>query len=142
MQHANGYVMKAPASALRLEPPEVDLERSIAHRLYAARGGLESEVLDALVARPKRYTDLRPLLRGRNDNVLTKALRRLLGEGLVNQRGDPTRKPPAVTYELTSLGVAVRDAIVELRFADRIQAAAHAPSRGTRPRRSRRGPRV
>lgn len=118
--------MPTPAFPLKLEPPEVDLERRIAHRLYAARGGLEVEVLDALVSRPKRYAELRPLLRGRNDNVLTKGLRRLLGDGLVNQRGDPTRRPPSVTYELTSLGVAVRDAIVELRFADRLHAEAHA----------------
>lgn len=112
--------------ALRLEPPEVGLERKIAHRLYASRGGLEVEILDALVSRPKRYGELRPFLRGRNDNVLNKSLRRLLDEGLVNQRGDPTRKPPAVAYELTALGVAVRDAIIELRFANRVRTEAFA----------------
>lgn len=117
--------MSTRAPPFVLEPPAVDLERKLAHRLYAARGGLEVEVLDALAAHPKRYAELRSLLRGRNDNVLTKALRRLLDEGIANQRGDPTIKPPAVAYELTSLGVAVRDAIVELRFADRLHAGAH-----------------
>lgn len=118
--------MTSFASPLKLGPPEVDLERGMAHRLYAARGGIEAEVLDLLLSRPKRYAELRSLLRGRNDNVLTKALRRLLDDGLLNQRGDPTRRPPAVAYELTTLGIAVRDAIVEIRFADRVHAEARA----------------
>lgn len=114
-----------PRASLILRPPDTDLERDLAHRLYARRG-LDVDLLDALVAHPRRYAELRTLLRGRNDNVLTKALRRLLDEGLVNQRGDPTAKPPAMAYELTTLGIAVRDAIVELRFADRLHAGAHA----------------
>lgn len=111
-----------PGNAL-LVLPEPFLERRIAHGLYAAKSPIYVELLDTLVVRPgRRYSDLQALLRGRGDHVLTTALRKLAEEGLLDQRGFG---PKLSTYQLTSLGVAVRDVIVELRAADRNSVAAH-----------------
>lgn len=110
-----------PGNAL-VVPPEPFLERRIAHRLYGAKSPIYQELLDTLVVHPgRRYSDLQGLLRGRGDQVLTSALHKLAREGLLDQRGFG---PKLSTYQLTSLGVAVRDVIVELRAADRNSAAA------------------
>lgn len=115
--------MKTTPGNARLIPPEPFLERQIAHRFYAARSPIYVELLDTLVFHPgRRYSDLQGLLRGRGDHVLTTALRTLAAEGLLDQRGFG---PKLSTYQLTSLGVAVRDVIVELRAADRNSVAAH-----------------
>jgi DNA-binding HxlR family transcriptional regulator len=111
----------SPGNAV-LSPPDPFLERRLGHQLYSARSGLQLEILDTLVRSPgSRYVDLQGLLRGRGDQVLTDALHTLQEEALVLQRG-LNRKHS--TYQLTTLGVAVRDVIVELRAADRNSAAA------------------
>ncbi|HLE47257.1 MAG TPA: winged helix-turn-helix transcriptional regulator [Candidatus Thermoplasmatota archaeon] len=109
-------------------PPDRALPRGLAHTLYAARSQLTVAVLDALASHPRRYGELRPLLKGRNNNLLSRALHDLQEEGLLAQRdwADPDAETAA--YELTSLGVAVRDVIVELRAADRFVASARGTS--------------
>ena len=116
-------MMARPANTLVLTPPEPGLELDLARRIHGARSSLGEEILDRLVGRPQRYADLQPLLRGRNTNILNKALRSLADDGLIDQYGDPDQ-PTSSKYQLVSLGVAVRDAIVELRFAERVHAAA------------------
>ncbi len=108
-------------------PPEPGFPRALGVSLYAARSQLPVAVLDALASHPRRYSELRPLLRGGNNNLLNRALRDLQAEGLLVQRdwADPASAKAA--YELTSLGVAVRDVIVELRAADRFALAARGP---------------
>lgn len=114
--------MKTTPGNLPVAPPDPFLERRLAHQLYAAKSTLRLDILDVLIRSPSsRYVDMQGLLRGRGDQVLTDALRKLQDEGLVLQRGF-SRK--LITYQLTTLGVAVRDVIVELRAADRIGAAA------------------
>lgn len=108
-------------------PPDPSLPRELAHALYAARSQLPVAVLDALASHPRRYSELRPLLRGRNNNVLTRALHGLQAEGLLVQRDWASGESAKTPYELTSLGVAVRDVIVELRAADRFAASARGP---------------
>lgn len=115
--------MARPTNTLALQPPEAGLEMVLARRIHNARSNLMEEILDHMAGRPQRYADLQPLLRGRNTNVLNKALKKLAGEGLVDQYGDPGDSE-SMRYQLTSLGVAVRDAIVELRFAERVHATA------------------
>lgn len=82
--------------------PERDVDYRIALRLLTQDPPMDRRILEDLVGRPKRYSELTHLLEGRNDNVLTKALRRLRDEGVVQQgvdlRGDHR------TYRLTELG--------------------------------------
>lgn len=94
-------------SPSRLALPEPDVEYRLAYRLLSARSSLDREVLLALVARPRRYAELKPLLRGRRDHNLTKSLHRLRWGGLVDQRGDFRHDPPVTTYELSNLGTLV-----------------------------------
>lgn len=63
---------------------------------------MDRRILEDLVGKPKRYSDLKPLLGDRNDNVLTKALRRLRDEGVVQQGVD--LEGDQRTYQLTELG--------------------------------------
>jgi DNA-binding HxlR family transcriptional regulator len=65
--------------------PPKDLEYKLAVRLLNQEPALDRRIVEALVGRPARYRDLRPLLGGRNDNVLTKALARLRTEGVIKQ---------------------------------------------------------
>lgn len=88
--------------------PEPDVEYKLAARLLAQDPPMDRDVLEALVGAPKRYRDLKPLLGGRNDHVLTKALARLRDDGLIRQGIDldPTREHERV-YALTALGTLV-----------------------------------
>lgn len=63
---------------------------------------MDRRILEDLVGKPKRYSDLKPLLGDRNDNVLTKALRRLRDEGVIQQGVDLEGNQR--TYQLTELG--------------------------------------
>lgn len=112
-------MMVRPANTLLIVPPEPGLELHLARRIHAARSRLEEEILDQLAGRPRRYADLQPWLRGRNTNVLNKALRSLSNEGLIDQYGDP-EEPRSSKYQMTSLGTAVLYALIELRFAERV----------------------
>lgn len=87
--------------------PERDVEFRLAARLLGKDDGLDRAILERLVGEPRRYSDLKPLLGARRDNVLTKALARLRAEGLVKQLLDLDAKPPAPRYALTQLGVLV-----------------------------------
>lgn len=65
--------------------PEPDTEYRLALRLLQQEPPLDREIIEALVGQPHRYRDLKPLLRGRNDNVLNKALARLRDDGIIKQ---------------------------------------------------------
>lgn len=96
-QHTNGYVM-VPTWGL----PAPDIEYRFALRLLQQDPPLDREILEMLVGQPQRYRDLRPLLMGRNDNVLTKALTRLRDDGLIKQGVDLDAEQ--FRYALTALG--------------------------------------
>jgi DNA-binding HxlR family transcriptional regulator len=85
-----------------LELPAPDVEYRLAYRMLAQDPPLDRAILEALVGAPRRYRDLRGLLAGRNDNVLTKALARLKQDGLVRQGVDLDSADRS--YGLTELG--------------------------------------
>lgn len=60
-------------------------------------------VLAALRSGPRRRSELRTAIGGISDKVLTGALNRLLGHGLIGRRAY-AEAPPRVEYALTPLG--------------------------------------
>jgi DNA-binding HxlR family transcriptional regulator len=86
--------------------PEPNVEYALAARLLAQDPPTDRDILEALVGAPRRYRALKPLLRGRRDNVLTKALKRLREDGLVQQGIDLDAGHERV-YSLTNLGTLV-----------------------------------
>lgn len=82
--------------------PKPDTEYALAVRLLAQPAQTQLELLHELMGEPKTFTELRPVLKGRNNNVLTKALASLREHGLIQTglRDDLKTK----TYRLTSLG--------------------------------------
>ncbi len=82
-------------------PPQ-DRDFSLAAKLLAKDPPLDRRIVEALVGTPKRYSELKPLLGGRNDNVLTKALHRLRNEGIIQQGLSHDLKE--TRYMLTELG--------------------------------------
>lgn len=82
--------------------PRQDVEYALAARLLTQETGLDRAIVERLVGRPCRYSELKPLLRGRNDNVLNKALARLREEGVIQQGVD--LKTGHKSYSLTTLG--------------------------------------
>jgi hypothetical protein len=63
---------------------------------------LDLQSLEALMGERQRYSALKPLLAGRTDNVLTKALRRLQENGAIQAGLTPDLKTK--TYGLTAIG--------------------------------------
>ena len=86
-------------------PDDLTLRR--AYELVAEEGDLRRLVLFDLIGRPRRYNELKPLLRGRRDHNLTVALTRLQRDGLVDRRTDARQRPVVHAYELTPLGIQV-----------------------------------
>jgi len=86
-------------------PDDLTLRR--AYELIAEEGDLRRLILFDLIGRPRRYNELKPLLRGRRDHNLTVALARLQRDGLIDRRTDARRRPVIHSYELTPLGVRV-----------------------------------
>ena len=99
--------------------PEADAEFRLAHRLMGAEGDLDRRILGALVGRPRRFLELKPLLGRRTEANLTQALQRLTRDGLVIQRAADWDAPGIKTHELTPLGALVLFHIVEMDFAAR-----------------------
>lgn len=62
---------------------------------------------------PKRFTELRNLIEGISQRMLTLTLRGLERDGLIKRTVEPTI-PPRVDYELTQLGQTLLDPILAL----------------------------
>jgi DNA-binding HxlR family transcriptional regulator len=69
-------------------------------------------VLRDLFVSPKRFSDLQRGLPGIPSNILTKRLKELEAEGIVQRRA--LVRPTGVVYELTKTGAALEPAVVEL----------------------------
>ncbi|MFO1533694.1 MAG: hypothetical protein ABR562_08405 [Thermoplasmatota archaeon] len=103
--------------------PQPDLEYRLAYRLLGARSDLDRRVLGGLVGRPRRFSELKPLLGGRKDANLTQSLARLHGEGLVRTRIQARDAPAIKVHELTALGSLVVFHIAEMSLAHSSAAA-------------------
>lgn len=82
--------------------PERDAEYRIALRLLNQDPPFDRRILEDLVGRPKRYSELNVLPGDRNDDALTKALNRLREGGVIQQRVNLDRDQRV--YQLTELG--------------------------------------
>ena len=100
-------------------PADGEGEFKLAHRLLAADGDMDRRILGALVGRPRRFGELKPLLDNRTEANLTQALRRLTRDGLIVQRAADWDDPSLKTHELTPLGTRVLYHIVEMDFVAR-----------------------
>jgi DNA-binding HxlR family transcriptional regulator len=78
-------------------------------------GDLRRGILHELLGKPRRYADLKALLRGRRDHNLTVALTRLQRDGLIDRRTNARQKPIVHTYELSPLGIQVILAMQTIR---------------------------
>ncbi len=80
---------------------------------------LDLQILQRLVGRPHRFSELRDVLPVNNDTELTRALRRLLDAVLVDQRGDFSKDPVVRTYQLNPFGVSVLFTIARVQNVNR-----------------------
>lgn len=104
-----------------MEPLPEGYEDRIALRLLNQEPPLDLQILEDLMGARKRYSDLKHLLRGRNENVLTKALQRLQDCGAIQSGLTPDLKMK--TYGLTALGKLIIFRVHEFRpIATSIQA--------------------
>lgn len=79
--------------------------------LCALGGGPDQPGIDlAEEPRPMRYSELSRRLAGVSQKMLTQTLRSLERDGLVTRTATPT-VPVTVTYELTDLGLSLREAV-------------------------------
>ncbi len=81
------------------------MEYTLAVQLLAQPAKTQLQILEALMGEPKTFTQLKPVLRGRNNNVLTKSLRSLREKGMIQTGLQSDLKTK--TYRLTSLGMLV-----------------------------------
>jgi DNA-binding HxlR family transcriptional regulator len=96
---------------LSFPDPPLDWVPQLARGLQHERA-LDRAVLETLLAHPATFGDLKPLLRGKGDNNLTQALRRLRRDGLIRTRSNMASDPRVDHHEATELGVAVFAALV------------------------------
>lgn len=71
-------------------------------------------IVRELLNGPRRFTELRKALPGISAHTLTHRLRRFEEHGLVT-RMVFAETPPRVVYELTSLGMSLRDALYAMK---------------------------
>jgi DNA-binding HxlR family transcriptional regulator len=82
--------------------------------ILARIGDKWSVLIVMILARgPRRFNELKRLVDGISQRMLTHALRGLERDGLVLRTVFPTI-PPRVDYELTALGVSLREPVVAL----------------------------
>lgn len=84
------------------EPGTMDL---VVHRLLGQANCLDLRILEALVAEPKRFTELKPLIGERYDHNLTVALARLARDALIERRSFLEADEVVHRYRLTPVGV-------------------------------------
>ena len=81
-------------------------------------------ILRSLLEGPRRFTEISTYVTGLSDNLLSKRLQELEGEGIVSRRV-LGRRPVAIEYTLTQKGRDLRALVEALqRCADRGEAAA------------------
>ncbi|KXF77998.1 HxlR family transcriptional regulator [Paramesorhizobium deserti] len=81
--------------------------------LQAIGGKWKTSLLWALHLRPHRFAELRRLLPGISEKVLTQQLRQMEADGLIS-RHDYKEVPPRVEYSVTSLGLSLNDAVTAM----------------------------
>jgi DNA-binding HxlR family transcriptional regulator len=82
--------------------PDKDVEYRHAVDLVSQSARTQLDILEALMGEPSTYTGLKEVLRGRNHNVLTKALRSLRDKGLIRHGLAADLESPV--YALSELG--------------------------------------
>ena len=88
-----------------LPPP--GLEYRLAHHFLARPNAPTTRILYHLLARPRRFGELRELLGLKHDNSVTVGLKTLRQEDVIEQRLDVGKEPPVYTYELNATGIQV-----------------------------------
>ncbi|HEX9816756.1 MAG TPA: winged helix-turn-helix transcriptional regulator [Candidatus Thermoplasmatota archaeon] len=112
--------------AYRFIPSQMVPQQEYDHAVRLLAGNpLDIQILEALIGRPRRYSELQPLLKGKSDVVLNRALDRLLEADLVD-RVTQGGAPPIHTYELTPMGAHALFALTRLREPHRLDAYARA----------------
>ena len=107
--------------------PPAGVEYRLAHHFRARPDAAASRILYELVARPRRFRDLKEALRVPSDNTITVALRTLRDEGVIDQRVDAGTRPPTYWYELNGLGIEVFSLMQHFAYAE-AEARRHAES--------------
>ncbi len=97
--------------------PGPDVEYRLAHKLLGSRSDIDRRVLGALVGRPQRFSELKPVLGTRKDANLTQSLERLHRDGLVRSRIQARKAPAVKVHELTTLGALVVFHVAEMSTA-------------------------
>lgn len=87
-----------------IEPPQPGHPVKQACRIIAQSSDIDRRILRSLAEGAKRYSELKPVLDGRNDHNLTVALKRLQREGLVRRRSGGGEGRDIHRYELSGLG--------------------------------------
>lgn len=99
--------------------PPAGLPLQLAGRVIGQESGLRRAILRDLQEKPRRFADLRHLIKDRYANNLTEALRWLQVEGLIDRRTDARSRPPVHLYQLSSLGILVLQLLEEIEALGR-----------------------
>lgn len=97
---------------MRRKEPDTD-SCGFAAALQAIGGKWKTSLLWELHLRPHRFAELRRLLPGISEKVLTQQLRQMEGDGLISRRAYD-EVPPRVEYSVTPLGLSLNDAVTAM----------------------------
>ena len=115
MQEANHAdalrnALSTPVMSRMCTEPDADLFRTLLSRVGDKWSLI---VIGILSERPFRFTELAELIPGISRRMLTVTLRALERDGLV-QRTAYAEIPPRVVYQLSELGLSMRDVVLQL----------------------------
>lgn len=105
----------SPSEPYPIDPPEPGQPIQQGCRIIAQSSDIDRRVLESLSEGAKRYSELKPVLDGRNDHNLTVALDRLQREGLIRRRSGDGGGRDIHRYELSGLGHHTLLAIEEIQ---------------------------
>lgn len=105
----------SPSEPYAVDPPEPGRPVQQACRIIAKSSDIDRRILESLSEGAKRYSELKPVLDGRNDHNLTVALERLQREGLIRRRSGGGEGRDIHRYELSGLGHHTLLAIEEIQ---------------------------
>lgn len=81
--------------------------------LQAVGGKWKTSIIWILHLKPHHFAELRRLLPGVSEKVLTQQLRQLEADGLISRRAYG-EVPPRVEYAITPLGLSLNDAVTTM----------------------------
>jgi DNA-binding HxlR family transcriptional regulator len=116
-----GRGLACPVTSPPVAKLDLPIQRNVLSQGCVSRRALDlvsdkwtALVLFAMVGGPKRHADLRRMIEGISQKMLTQTLRKMEHQGFIDRRVIDPAPPQHVEYSLTALGASLSEPLVSL----------------------------